>query len=123
MNSDCRDAAMRDLRDQQFRFASREKKLAAIRRAEDLLIETDTAIDYSYVEIHRALTCQAPQTHLDDWISGGKSPVNVANIRSRLHVTDNSSHANKLTAGKGLDWFWATYTKDSINRKAIDLLN
>ena len=60
---------------------------------------------------------------LNNWISGGKSPANVASIRSRLHVTDNRSHANKLTAGTGLDWFWATYAKDSINRKPTDLLN
>jgi hypothetical protein len=60
---------------------------------------------------------------LTDWIFGGKSSSNVAGIRSRLHVTFNTSHANKFTAGKGLDWFWATYAKDSINRKPTDLLN
>ncbi len=60
---------------------------------------------------------------LTDWVSGGDTAANVANIRSRLHVTDNSSHANRLWAGSGLDWFWATYAKDSIDRKATDLLN
>jgi hypothetical protein len=38
-------------------------------------------------------------------------------------VAFNSSHANTLTAGSGLDWFWETYAKDSTNRKATDLLN
>ena len=60
---------------------------------------------------------------LNDWISAGKSAANVAGIRSRLHVTFNSSHANKLTAGTGLNWFWATYAKDVTNRKPSDILN
>ena len=47
---------------------------------------------------------------LTDWVSGGDTAANVANIRSRLHVTDNSSHANRLWAGSGLDWFWAMQT-------------
>ncbi len=70
MHSDYRYSAIRDLRDEQLRFASRERRLAAIRRAEDLLIDADAATEYPCVEVHRALTCQVPQTHLDDWISG-----------------------------------------------------
>ncbi len=70
MHSDYRYSAIRDLRDRELCFASREKRLAAIRRAEDLLIDADAATEYPYVEIHRALTCQAPQSHLDQWISG-----------------------------------------------------
>jgi hypothetical protein len=60
---------------------------------------------------------------LNDWVTYGASSSNVASIRSRLSVTDNSSHANTIQAGKGLDWFWATYTKDKTNRKSTDLLN
>jgi hypothetical protein len=38
-------------------------------------------------------------------------------------VTYNTSHANTLHAGSGLDWFWETYSKDTTNRKPGDLLN
>ena len=37
--------------------------------------------------------------------------------------TNNSSNANILVAGGGLDWFWETFGKDTTNKKAIDLLN
>ena len=60
---------------------------------------------------------------LDDWILYGNQAANVASIRSRLAVTYNSSHANTLDAGSGLDWFWYTDAKDRTNRKATDLLN
>jgi hypothetical protein len=62
---------------------------------------------------------------LSDWISYLPTPTqaNIANIRSRLHMTYNTSHANTLLAGSGLDWFWETYAKDTTNRKATDLLN
>jgi uncharacterized repeat protein (TIGR03803 family) len=60
---------------------------------------------------------------LTDWVLGGDTAANVANIRSRLRVTFNRSHANCLWAGGGLDWFWATYAKDSIDRKPTDPLN
>jgi hypothetical protein len=60
---------------------------------------------------------------LSDWISYGKAASNVASIRKRLHVTYNTSHANTLLAGSGLDWFWETYAKDTTNRKPSDLLN
>jgi hypothetical protein len=58
-----------------------------------------------------------------DWVQYGDTGANVASIRSRLAVTDNTSHANTLDAGSGLDWFWYTYALDSTNRKATDLLN
>jgi RTX calcium-binding nonapeptide repeat (4 copies) len=60
---------------------------------------------------------------LNDWTQFGALSSNVASIRSRLAVTYNSSHANHMTAGSGLDWFWATYAEDTLNRKAGDLLN
>jgi Ca2+-binding RTX toxin-like protein len=63
------------------------------------------------------------QQVLADWVQYGDSADNVASIRSRLAVTDNTSYANTLDAGSGLGWFWYTYAKDSTNRKATDLLN
>ena len=60
---------------------------------------------------------------LNDWTLSGGSSANVASIRSRLAVTDNSSNANILVAGSGLDWFWETFGMDTTNRKGTDLLN
>jgi Ca2+-binding RTX toxin-like protein len=60
---------------------------------------------------------------LNSWIAGGSSSANVANIRSRIKVTDNTTNANTLKAGTGLDWFWYTDASDVTNRKVTDLLN
>jgi len=60
---------------------------------------------------------------LDDWAQYGALAADVASIRSRVVVTYNSSHANTMDAGSGLDWFWEKYAKDSTNRKSTDLLN
>lgn len=60
---------------------------------------------------------------LNDWVRYGAQAANVAGIRARLAVTENSSHANVLVAGGGLDWFWEAYAKDVTNRKGTDLLN
>jgi hypothetical protein len=60
---------------------------------------------------------------LNDWAQDGALAANVASIRSRLAVTYNSTNANTLNAGSGLDWFWGTFALDSTNRKPTDLLN
>jgi hypothetical protein len=60
---------------------------------------------------------------LDDWAQYGALAADVASIRSRLAVTYNTSNANTLDAGGGLNWFWYTYPKDEANRKPTDLLN
>jgi hypothetical protein len=60
---------------------------------------------------------------INDWMTYGTAAANVASIRARLAVTYNTNNANRITAGKGLDWFWTTYSLDTLNRKAGDLLN
>ena len=61
---------------------------------------------------------------LADWVQYGNTAGNVSTIRALLgKVTYNSTSANKLQAGSGLDWFWETFAKDQTNRKATDLLN
>jgi Ca2+-binding RTX toxin-like protein len=60
---------------------------------------------------------------LADWIQYGNQAANVASIRSRMHVTFNTNHANNINAGGGLDWFWATYAADHINSNSADLRN
>ncbi len=60
---------------------------------------------------------------LSDWATYGAMTVNVASIRARLHVTDNTAGLTRLLAGSGLDWFWEINPRDQTNRKATDLLN
>jgi hypothetical protein len=57
---------------------------------------------------------------LGDWMTG--DDADVQSILSGA-ITYNKTNANTLLAGKGLDWFWATYAKDKINNKPGDLLN
>jgi hypothetical protein len=35
----------------------------------------------------------------------------------------NTTNANTLLAGSGLDWFFAKYAKDTLNNKPTDSLN
>jgi hypothetical protein len=61
---------------------------------------------------------------LSEWAQEGNSAANVAAIRSQLGaVTYNTQDANTLEAGSGIDWFWATFAQDKLNRKSTDLLN
>jgi len=39
------------------------------------------------------------------------------------HTAADAVERHRLQAGNGLDWFWATFSKDHLNRKATDLLN
>ncbi len=59
---------------------------------------------------------------LSDWTPYGAAPANVADLPARLHVTYYSNTSTTLQAGSGLDWFWAQYAKDRLNKKASDLL-
>jgi hypothetical protein len=58
---------------------------------------------------------------LTAWINQGLAASN--SIRSRLDVTYNTSDANVLLAGTGLDWFWDIFPDDFTNRKPPDLLS
>jgi predicted outer membrane repeat protein len=59
---------------------------------------------------------------LADWVASGKS--DAATIRTLLGtVTLNTTNANTLLAGSGLDWFFAKYAKDTLNNKPTDSLN
>jgi Ca2+-binding RTX toxin-like protein len=72
-----------------------------------------------------ALDSDALWQVLDDWTSYGEVAADVATVRGFLTpaLTYNTSHANTLDGGDGLDWFWGTYRKDATNRKLTDLLN
>ena len=61
---------------------------------------------------------------LSDWVQYGNTASNVSTIRALLgKVTFNSTNANKLLAGSGLDWFWSVYPLDQLNNKLTDLRN
>ncbi len=64
---------------------------------------------------------------LSDWTSdiqhGDTAAQIAALITPRLSVTFNTTNPNTISAGKGRDWFWATYAHDHTNRKPTDLLN
>ena len=64
---------------------------------------------------------------LADWTSdiqhGDTAAQIAALITPRLNVTFNRTNANTIQAGRGFDWFWATYAHDHTNIKKTDLLN
>ncbi|HWB11051.1 MAG TPA: Ig-like domain repeat protein [Pirellulales bacterium] len=66
------------------------------------------------------LTDDVLEQVLGDWVAN--DITDVANLLTPA-ITFNRSNADTLLAGKGLDWFWATYAKDFTNRKPTDLLN
>jgi hypothetical protein len=61
---------------------------------------------------------------LGTWEQGATS-TNIASITSQLMpaLTYNTTNRNVLGAGSGKDWFWYTFSKDQVNKKATDLLN
>lgn len=62
MHGDYRNELMRQLRDQQVRFAKREKKLEQVDRAEKLLAEIDCEKTYSYEYLFYRITGFRPET-------------------------------------------------------------
>ncbi|HEY4309530.1 MAG TPA: sigma-70 family RNA polymerase sigma factor [Pirellulales bacterium] len=70
MHSDYLSPAIRELRDQQVRFAPRERKLAQVDRAEKLLDELDPKRTYTYEYLFYRLTDFRPETSPDVRLSG-----------------------------------------------------
>jgi RNA polymerase primary sigma factor/RNA polymerase sigma factor len=89
MRSDYLNATMRQLRDQQVRFAPRTKKLEQIERAEKLLCELDPARDYTYEYLCFRITDFRPSATPNSIMSGAD-----ANHDLRLFVEDVSDAAN-----------------------------
>src|SRR5277367_714435 len=63
-------ASMRELRDQQVRYAPREKKLEQIAQAEKLLCEIEPDRIYTYEYVCYRITHFRPESHLDVTFSG-----------------------------------------------------
>lgn len=72
MHSDYQTQAIRELRDQQVRFAPRDKKLDQVNRAEKLLSEIDSARTYSFEYVCYRITDYRPEKAPVVPLPGGK---------------------------------------------------
>ncbi|NLX57353.1 MAG: sigma-70 family RNA polymerase sigma factor [Planctomycetaceae bacterium] len=91
MHSDYYIPAMRELRDQQVRFAPRDKKLEQLDRAEKLISEIDVARTYSYAYLCFRITTFRPEASPDVTMSGSEALHDLL-----LFVEDLSDAANVL---------------------------
>ena len=89
MHTDYKIPALHQLRDQQVRFAPREKKLEQARRAEALLGEIESDRTYTYEYLCFRITDYRPDGPLSGQISGED-----ANHDLRLFVEDVSDAAD-----------------------------
>ncbi len=80
---------IKQLRDQQVRFAPREKKLAQVDRAEQLLMEIDSERTYSYEYLCFRITEYRPDSSTNQNVSGEQVRHDL-----RLFVEDLSDSAN-----------------------------
>jgi len=80
---------LKQLRDQQVRFAPREKKLEQINRAERLLSDLDSDHTYSYPEICQRITEFRPESYPDLKVTGEEAQHDL-----RLFVEDVSDSAD-----------------------------
>ncbi len=89
MHSDYINPAIRQLRDQQVRFAPREKKIEQVNQAEKLLTEIDPQRTYSYEYLCFRVTNFRPDAYPDLRLSGKEAQHDL-----RLFVEDVSDAAN-----------------------------
>ena len=89
MHSDYLNPAIRQLRDQQVRFAPREKKLEQVDQAEKLLAELDPTRTYTYQYVCFRITNFRPEAYPDLKLSGQEATHDL-----RLFVEDVSDAAN-----------------------------
>jgi hypothetical protein len=88
MHSDYVNPAIRQLRDQQVRFAPREKKLDQVAQAERLLTELDPARVYPYEYICYRITNYRPESYPDLKLTGQRRATTCGSLsrtcRNRL---------------------------------------
>ena len=89
MHSDYVNSAIRELRDQQVRFAPREKKLEQADLAEKLLAELEATRTYTYEYLCYRITKYRPESHPDARMDGLEAGHDL-----RLFVEDLSDSAN-----------------------------
>ncbi|MBX7165300.1 MAG: sigma-70 family RNA polymerase sigma factor [Pirellulales bacterium] len=73
MHADYRNPGLREFRDQQVRFAPREKKIEQVNRAERLLTEINPRADYSYGDICHKITGFRPESYPHLRITGDEA--------------------------------------------------
>jgi hypothetical protein len=96
MHSDYVNPAIRELRDQQVRFAPRERKLEQVESAEKLLGELDPARTYTYEYLCYRITKYRPESHPNVKMSGQEASHDL-----RLFVEDLSDSANVAAEAAG----------------------
>jgi RNA polymerase primary sigma factor len=96
MHTDYLNPAIRQLRDQQVRFAPREKKIEQVAQAEKLLGELDPKRTYSYEYVCFRITNFRPEAYPDLKLSGHEASHDL-----RLFVEDVSDAANVPAASAG----------------------
>ena len=96
MHTDYSNPAIRELRDQQVRFAPREKKLEQVAQAEKLLSEIEPARTYTYEYLCYRITNFRPGAYPDLKLSGREAVHDL-----RLFVEDLSDAANVAAAAVG----------------------
>ena len=89
MHKDYAISAIRELRDQQVRFAPREKKLEQVSQAERLLAELDPKRTYTYEYLCYRITHYRPEAYRDVRFSGRQASHDLY-----LFVEDLSDAAN-----------------------------
>jgi RNA polymerase primary sigma factor/RNA polymerase sigma factor len=89
MNTGYLSPTIKQLRDQQVRFAPRDKKLEQVNRAEKLLAELDRDRDYTYEYLAYRITDFRPETAPHENLSGQEAIHDL-----RLFVEDVSDAAN-----------------------------
>jgi RNA polymerase primary sigma factor/RNA polymerase sigma factor len=96
MHSDYLNPAIRQLRDQQVRFAPREKKIEQVNSAERLLAELEAGKNYSYEYLCYRVTNYRPESYPSLKLSGGEARHDL-----RLFVEDLSDAANLPATSAG----------------------
>lgn len=96
MHSEYLNPAMRQLRDQQVRFAPREKRLDQVAQAERLLGELDPTRTYTYEYLCFRITNYRPESNPDVKMSGEDASHDL-----RLFVEDVSDSANVPASAAG----------------------
>jgi RNA polymerase primary sigma factor len=96
MHSDYMNPAIRQLRDQQVRFAPRDKKIEQVTQAEHLLAELDPTRSYPYEYICYRVTNFRPESYPDLKVTGQEATHDL-----RLFVEDVSDAANVRAEAAG----------------------
>jgi RNA polymerase sigma factor (sigma-70 family) len=96
MNHNYLNPGMRELRDQQVRFAPRDKKLQQAARAEKLLFEITPERTYNYADLCYKITDFKPESYPDLKVTGEEARHDL-----RLFVEDVSGAADVPAEGAG----------------------